>query len=854
MNRCRDRRTTFSAMLLAAVYLLLCSQATGTSLHEPATGITVSIGQDGAYSVSTDNPSWTIAGALGHTVANIQTSAGADNLGAYQLTSFSYYDGAARTASIKLYHASPVVLFGISYASLAPNSNPFPAFASYPAGLGHLSYDGQFASHSFDQWGPTSPWVFFDASGNTFVLSPASDFMVAQTSLDSDGTIACGINRNISFLPQGFSHQTLLVFGKGIGRTFSGWGSALLDLQGKSRIANDADVTLESLGYWTDNGAYYYYRYEPALGYQGTLLALGDYFHRESIPVRYMQVDSWWYPKGPDAHWTQGDGIYQYVAHPSVFPVGLANFQNTLGLPLITHARWIDPASPYRSAYKISNNVAIDPGYWDHITSYIKDAGVVTYEQDWLDEMATALDNIADQRAFMEDMAGACKQKGLTMQYCMAQPRHFLESTRYQNLTTIRVSPDRFDRSRWDQFLYGSMLAGAVGVWPWSDVFLSSETDNLLLATLSGGMVGIGDRLGAVNKPNLSKSVRADGVIVKPDAPLIPTDDSILNDSRHAASPMVAFTYTDHAATRGAYVFADSRGSGVPVRFTPASMGLNGQVYVYNKLAGSGRVAAASDVFTDSVGDIAYYLAVDIGPSGIAFLGDADKFVSLGRKRIAALADDGALHVTVSFAAGEDRVALQGYSPSAPAIAAQQGSAGPIAYDPKTGLFKVIVSPAADATAAVTLSPSTADSSPGGLTAEYYSSADLTGLQLIRIDPKVGFDWTTKPPVPGLTSGNFSARWRGYVVPRFSDTYAFYTGSSGKVRLWVDRLQVVNDWTTHPAIEDTGYIQLEAGKRYEVVLEYAGVGPAPAMKLSWSSQRQAKQVIPARRLCASAPM
>jgi hypothetical protein len=654
-------------------------------------------------------------------------------------------------------------------------------------------------------------------------------------------------------LPQGFSHQTVLAFGQGIGQTFSRWGAALLDLQAKARIASDADVTLESLGYWTDNGAYYYYRFEPSLGYQGTLLALGDYFKRESIPVKYLQVDSWWYPKGPDAHWTQGDGIYEYVAHPAVFPAGLASFQGSLGLPLITHSRWIDPSSPYRSTYKISNNVSVDPGYWDQITSYIKGAGVVTYEQDWLDEMATALENIPDQRAFMEDMAAACKQKGLTMQYCMPQPRHFLESTRYQNLTTIRVSPDRFDRSRWDHFLYGSMLAGALGVWPWSDVFLSSETDNLLLATLSGGMVGVGDRLGTIHRDNLSRSVRADGVIVKPDAPLIPTDDSIQNDSRHAASPMVASTYTDHGPMRAAYIFASSRGSGVPVRFTPASMGLTGQVYVYNKLTGSGRITAASDLFSDSVGDIAYYVAVGIGPSGVAFLGDADKFVSLGRKRIADITDDGSVHATVSFAAGEGSVTLQGYSPAAPTISAQRGTAGPVSYDPVSGIFEVIIGPGGDGTAAVSLSSSPLDPSAGGLTAEYYGAADLTDLDLIRIDPKIGFDWTAKSPAPGMTPGSFSVRWRGYVLPRFSDSYAFTVNSSGRVRLWVDRHEIVNDWPAHAAVEDTGLAQLEAGKRYEVVLEFSAAGPAPAIRLSWSSQRQPKQVIPARRLCPSAP-
>jgi hypothetical protein len=203
---------------------------------------------------------------------------------------------------------------------------------------------------------------------------------------------------------------------------------------------------------------------------------------------------------------------------------------------------------------------------------------------------------------------------------------------------------------------------------------------------------------------------------------------------------MVAFTYTDHGPTRTAYVFANSRGSGAQVKFKPASMGLTGQVYIYNKWNGSGRIAASSDVFTDSVGDIAYYVAAEIGPSGIGFLGDAGMFVSLGRKRIAEVADDGSLRATVSFAAGEDSVTLQGHSPTAPEVVAQRGAAGPISYDPKSGLFIVMVSSDSDGTAAVTFSRPSADSSPGGLTAEYYGSANLTALKLIRIDPKVGFD------------------------------------------------------------------------------------------------------------------
>jgi hypothetical protein len=42
---------------------------------------------------------------------------------------------------------------------------------------------------------------------------------------------------------------------------------------------------------------------------------------------------------------------------------------------------------------------------------------------------------------------------------------------------------------------------------------LSTETNNLLPATLSGGRVGIGDAIGGVNKQNLLRAARPDGVL-----------------------------------------------------------------------------------------------------------------------------------------------------------------------------------------------------------------------------------------------------------------------------------------------------------------------------------------------------
>src|SRR5260370_14489514 len=93
----------------------------------------------------------------------------------------------------------------------------------------------------------------------------------------------------------------------------------------------------------------------------------------------------------------------------------------------------------------------------------------------------------------------------------------------------VRGRGEGMQRVRWTDCLYASRLASAVGAWPFTDNFTSTETSQLLLATLSAGPVGVGEPIGAVNGPNLLDAVRLGGVIVKPDVSLTPTDGSYTN-------------------------------------------------------------------------------------------------------------------------------------------------------------------------------------------------------------------------------------------------------------------------------------------------------------------------------------
>ncbi|HWC98062.1 MAG TPA: hypothetical protein VG456_14985 [Candidatus Sulfopaludibacter sp.] len=695
-----QRWLVFSLCLLG-----LSGLAPGATTIQGAQGLVLSVDPNGTYDIQLTQPAWHFGGGVGHPLSNIAVVSGLDGVGPYSEIGFDFTAAVVRHAAIRTYANRTAVLFTLSYPNGGTSFN-FPSLSQYPANLNHLAFTGTFAPPTFTSLPEESPWAFFDSSANTFILSPASNFMVANLSKTPSGTLLSGFSWQIATVPQGMSHSTLLVVDTGINRAFSTWGNMLTALQGKIRPANDSDTSLNRLGYWTDNGATYYYHMEGRMTYVDTLSAAKAEFDKHGVGLGYLQLDSWFYPKGPQAQWSDSaDGFYQYSADSSLFGSSLSNFQQSLGIPLVTHARWIDASSPYRQQYAVSGNVSTDPAYWSMVASYLKNAGVSTYEQDWLSGPAVPSFNLADPEAFLGGMAYAMSEAGLTMQYCMPTTRHVMQSSKYGNLTSIRGANDRFNPDKWTPFLYSTRQIGSVGAFPFADVLMSSETSNLLLSTLSAGPVGLGDQIGTLNFDNILRAVRPDGVIVKPDVPIAPIDSVMLADAASpATAPMVASTYTDFGGLRAHYLFAYPQTAGnTQFTFSLADLGSAAPAYVFDYFNNTGRVVQPADLVSETItGASLYLVAAPIGRSGIAVIGDAGQFVTLGKKRIPSLTDDGVVHVTVAFAPGESSRILIGYSPAtAPVVTASKGTADRVIYDAATGRFAVAIQPGADATAVI---------------------------------------------------------------------------------------------------------------------------------------------------------
>lgn len=705
-----------AALLLASLGTVLCvTQVRGQNTTADQTvkndALQATMRLDGSYELDFLSTGWKLEGHLTTNPDDVRATSGTDKIGRYHQVAASSKDG-SRTEEIRVYDSLPLVLFRDRRSTPGENIHPFPVFRRLPDGLLRLGFQRKnFGFYEFGKLGPEGPWLLFDKQNHAMVISPANNFLVSSMDELPDGSVDSRIIPTIQRLPAGFEHDTLIAAATGMNRAFEAWGSALLALGGKQRPANDADVTLAKLGYWTDNKTTYYYTFDPKLGYTGTLLAVRDEFKRLGVPLGYMQLDSWFYPKGPLSRWdTRGDtlefGEAEYRADKELFPQGLEAFHKELGLPMVTHARWVAPESPYHKEFRMSGNAVIDPQFWKSTADYLHNAGVVTYEQDWLDEFAQTMPNFNDPSSFLSEMASAMTTDGLSIQYCMPLPSNYMASTLYPAVQTIRTSGDGFERAEWDRFLYDSRMASALGLWPWTDAFFSKDMGNLVISTLSAGPVGVGDAIGEINAGNLMAAVRDDGVIIKPDTSLLPIDEMYKSDALGEHAPMVATAVTDFRNLQIHYVFAyPRRPSDSQVTVSLDELGVTGPVFAYNWVTHKGQLVPKGGSLTMEFKDgWAFQVLTTVNRDGLALLGDTEKITTLGRARFASVKDEGSLSATIQFSSDEKLRSISGYASHHPTISATAGKIGMVSYDEQSYIFTAQVFPGSSQQAEITIS------------------------------------------------------------------------------------------------------------------------------------------------------
>jgi hypothetical protein len=133
-----------------------------------------------------------------------------------------------------------------------------------------------------------------------------------------------------------------------------------------------------------------------------------------------------------------------------------------------------------------------------------------------------------------------------------------------------------------------------------------------------------------------------------------------------------------------------------------------------------------------------------------------------------------------------------------------------------------------------------------GLKAEYFAETSLSGDELVKMDDSIHMTSTPILSLPGLTDNQFSVRWTGQLEPRYSEAYTFDVAAAGGIKLWINNELWVDQWSNYTSTTHQPVL-LEAGKRYNIKLEYVSTGN-PQASVYWQSASQQREVLPKSQL------
>jgi len=138
-----------------------------------------------------------------------------------------------------------------------------------------------------------------------------------------------------------------------------------------------------------------------------------------------------------------------------------------------------------------------------------------------------------------------------------------------------------------------------------------------------------------------------------------------------------------------------------------------------------------------------------------------------------------------------------------------------------------------------------------GLLGTYYERVDLSGRAVHRLDETVNFDWELGEPIAGVQKDYFSARWAGQLEAPVSGKFTFHLDADDGARLWLADRLICDAWRVADSTEISGDIELQAGQRYDLRLEYYdNLGPA-RLRLSWTGPGIPKSIVPRNQLHAA---
>mmetsp|Transcript_10641 Transcript_10641/g.15869 ORF Transcript_10641/g.15869 Transcript_10641/m.15869 type:complete len:561 (+) Transcript_10641:185-1867(+) len=374
----------------------------------------------------------------------------------------------------------------------------------------------------------------------------------------------------------------------GITETIGEYGDILRKIQSyKPKIY---DVTLDYVGYQTDNGATYCFCEEKNCS--NTLINTLKSLKESGTPMGYLSFQGAGASsgRGTAAPWCVDLWGVDGGLGPQ-YPMSLKDLHESIGIPLQLYAPYFCPKSPYftQNSSKLLNfnwkSVVSDEtldqcqGFMfqdvtpaqslDFYTSFFsrgKNAGMESFEPDFMNQNYNCVPEFIQQAGLATEwqlgMANAGLAQNVSIQWCYATPTDVMNSLIMPSVTNFRVSSDFCYGMSWDIGI-SSLLVWAMGASPSKDTLWTSTNDkfsvpgcdwtpdheepavslHVILALMSSGPMGISDLNGKTNTTLLKHAITEDGHLLKPLKP-ITSIDSMMRSEKYRPKGYIMGTYS----------------------------------------------------------------------------------------------------------------------------------------------------------------------------------------------------------------------------------------------------------------------------------------------------------------------
>lgn len=471
--------------------------------------------------------------------------------------------------------------YGILTGSWTGSMAHWPSLLNSTTTLGaFLSWQGTFMNPiaSPSQGSNGGPIVFYndtDTSLSTVIVASVWNgnwkAFSSGNGMDwkgQDVLWAPGTSARIKRLPKGYQQSVILHASTGITNAMSEWGQALQQSR-PSKGTKSNDVTLDLIGYQTDNGAYYCFCNDKNCSQ--TLIEEMKYLKDIGIPMGYLSFQGGGASsgRGTAAPWCVNTwGVDGGLSDR--YPVSVKEMQKAIGIPLQLYAPYFCPDSPYFNETskwnKVSSNTLFPScsmfdfedvrpeqsrAFYDDFFARGVAAGMISYESDFMNQNYNCVPEFVTTTTaapmWQQGMADAAYAKNLTIQWCMATPSDVFASVDLPSVTNFRVSTDFCYGNSWNIGV-SSLLVWALGAAPSKDTLWTSDNNrtaipgcpwtpdheapgaelHVIFALMSTGPIGISDAIGMTNATLLKRTITVDGTLLKPAKPITAIDSSFL--------------------------------------------------------------------------------------------------------------------------------------------------------------------------------------------------------------------------------------------------------------------------------------------------------------------------------------